>query len=234
MGQFIAVYENMLSADFCRASISKFEHSSHQFRGRTGQGVDPSKKNSSDITLNQHPDEWGETILALQKVVLNGLIRYVREHPFLLAGAISMQSRGADGRPREITHDVVSQRSDAELTQMIGAAYRLGTINIQKYRRGEGGYFHWHSEHYPHPVDPAQDSLHRVLLWMFFLNDVAEGGETEFYYQQLKVQPRRGTMIIAPATFTHTHRGAMPVSSDKYIFTSWVMFQAAARMYGKA
>lgn len=67
---------------------------------------------------------------------------------------------------------------------------------------------------------------------MVFLNDVEVGGETEFFYQQFGISPKRGTVVIAPAAFTHTHRGAMPISSDKYIFTSWIMYQAAARLYG--
>jgi hypothetical protein len=66
---------------------------------------------------------------------------------------------------------------------------------------------------------------------MFYLNDVQEGGETEFYYQNLKSKPKQGTMVIAPAGFTHTHRGNKPISGDKYIFTSWILFQNAQAMY---
>jgi hypothetical protein len=104
---------------------------------------------------------------------------------------------------------------------------------MQKYLENKGGYFHWHSEHYPHPTDPHQDSLHRTLLWMVYLNDVEEGGETEFYFQNIKSKPKQGTLVLAPADFTHTHRGNKPVSGDKYIFTSWVLFQRAADMYQK-
>jgi hypothetical protein len=40
-------------------------------------------------------------------------------------------------------------------------------------------------------------------------------------------------MVIAPAGFTHTHRGNMPVSNDKYIATSWVLFQRAEDLLSK-
>jgi hypothetical protein len=67
-----------------------------------------------------------------------------------------------------------------------------------------------------------------------YLNDVPEAGETEFYYQQRKIQPRAGTLLIAPAGFTHTHRGNMPVGGDKYIATSWILFQRGEVLYPAA
>lgn len=38
-------------------------------------------------------------------------------------------------------------------------------------------------------------------------------------------------MVIAPAGFTHTHRGLVPRSNDKYILTSWVLFNRAEKLY---
>ena len=56
---------------------------------------------------------------------------------------------------------------------------------------------------------------------MVYLNDVKEGGETEFQYQKLRVKPKRGTVLIWPGGFTHLHRGNPPLSGDKYIATGW-------------
>jgi hypothetical protein len=69
---------------------------------------------------------------------------------------------------------------------------------------------------------------------MFYLNDVDEGGTTDFVYQNRQIRPKVGRMVIAPAYFTHTHRGSMPISSDKYILTSWVLFNRAEKIYTKA
>ena len=60
----------------------------------------------------------------------------------------------------------------------------------------------------------------RCLTWMVYLNDVNEGGETEWLYQQLKIKPKRGTVVIWPTGFTHLHRGNPPMS-NKYIVTGW-------------
>jgi hypothetical protein len=38
--------------------------------------------------------------------------------------------------------------------------------------------------------------------------------------------------LIAPAAFTHTHRGNRPLGGDKVIATSWVLFQRAEQLFG--
>ena len=58
------------------------------------------------------------------------------------------------------------------------------------------------------------------MAWMVYLNDVEEGGETEFLYQKLKVKPSKGTILIWPGCYTHLHRGNTPMT-NKYIATGW-------------
>ena len=62
-----------------------------------------------------------------------------------------------------------------------------------------------------------------------YLNDVEEGGETEFLYQSRRVKPKRGRLAIWPAQFTHMHRGNPPLSGDKYVITGWVEYGAWKR-----
>ena len=59
---------------------------------------------------------------------------------------------------------------------------------------------------------------------MFYLNDVEDEGETEFYYQKLKVKPKKGLTLIWPADWTHTHRGIPSKTQEKYIATGWYSF----------
>lgn len=79
-----------------------------------------------------------------------------------------------------------------------------------------GGYSVWHSEHGPGA------SASRVLAWSIYLNDVAEGGETEFLYQRVRYQPKTGSLLMWPAGITHPHRGNPPLSNEKIILTGWV------------
>lgn len=50
--------------------------------------------------------------------------------------------------------------------------------------------------------------------------------------RQPNIAARTGSLPLAPTAFTHTHRGNRPQGGDKYIATSWVLFQPATKLYG--
>ena len=78
-----------------------------------------------------------------------------------------------------------------------------------------GGFHDWHYE------NGGQQNKQRFLVWSIFFNDVEEGGELEFLYHSMRVKPKKGSMVLFPAGFTHTHRGNPPISNTKYIATGW-------------
>jgi hypothetical protein len=96
--------------------------------------------------------------------------------------------------------------------------HRSKIIKIQKTYPTKG-YHVWHCEH-----DATLSGKERILSWILYLNNVEEGGETEFLYQSLRFKPKAGTFILFPAHFTHTHRGNPPLSGVKYIATGWIEF----------
>ena len=87
---------------------------------------------------------------------------------------------------------------------------------MQKTRPGEG-YHIWHHEH--GYMNYVKNSL---FAWMVYLNDIEDGGETEFLYQHVRVKPKKGTLVMWPSFFTHMHRGNPPLKEDKYVVTGWV------------
>lgn len=232
MSDFIGIFPETLSADYCQTLIEKFEADRRVKAGATGQGVDKAKKDSLDLTLDQYPD-WHSDLGQIHQATVAGLMAYARQYPHLVVGAVALtwQPPGSN-EVKTIRAEDIADMDDAMLARFINAVFRTGTTNLQKYEKDSGGYHHWHSEHFPSPHDPANASLHRVLLWMYYLNDVSEGGGTSFYYQDKTLSPRQGTLVIAPASFTHTHRGEVPVSNDKYILTSWILWQDRKALYG--
>lgn len=92
----------------------------------------------------------------------------------------------------------------------------IQSINVQKYKPAEG-FFAWHSER----ASRFEPDSSRHLVFMTYLNDVTDGGETEFYYQQVKMKPKKGLTLIWPADWTHTHRGISSPTQEKYIVTGW-------------
>ena len=93
------------------------------------------------------------------------------------------------------------------------------TTNIQHYAVG-GGYPAWHSERMTHLFPKC----HRHLVYMTYLNTVECEGETEFYYQKIKIKPEKGLTLIWPADWTFTHRGNIVFKEDKYIVTGWLHY----------
>lgn len=227
---FIEVYDGALDAGSCRGLIERFEASGLSKRGRTGGGVDLALKNSWDIGLDDHP-AWSDARQLLDDAVSIGLRRYLRRYAHAALAPLHLKVQPAGGgAPVTVDAELLATLDDAMLSALVAKVFRPGSINLQKYRADEGGYPYWHSELYP-KLDRGE-SLHRVLLWTIYLNDGFEGGETEFRYQERKISPKTGSLLIAPAGFTHTHRGNMPRGADKFIATSWTLFQPAQVLFG--
>jgi hypothetical protein len=103
------------------------------------------------------------------------------------------------------------------------ASYGKFTIttatNIQRYEPKQG--FHsWHTER-----NGAADAVRdRHLVFMTYLNDVSDRGETEWFHQKLKVKPKKGLTVIWPADWTFTHRGISSPTQRKIIVTGWFSY----------
>jgi len=93
----------------------------------------------------------------------------------------------------------------------------MGSFNLGRYQRGQ----HFQKMH----TERADlESLHRVLAWMTYLNDVDEGGETYFSHYGLTIKPRKGLTLIWPAEWTHAHKGNVLLGESKYMITGWLTF----------
>jgi Rps23 Pro-64 3,4-dihydroxylase Tpa1-like proline 4-hydroxylase len=79
-----------------------------------------------------------------------------------------------------------------------------------------GGFYRWHH-------DSIFTAHVRILTYIFYLNDVPveHGGCTEFLMGK-KIQPKKGTLILFPATWTYIHRGKKLEKGNKYIATGFV------------
>jgi hypothetical protein len=226
---FIEVYEGALSREQCDALVARFEASGQDRPGRVGGGVMPELKHSRDITISGKP-EWRDAEAQLNSAMFAGLLQYLRRYRYALLAPVMLQVADPGGAPRRLAEADFEGMPDAQLAALAQHVFRPGAINLQRYRADEGGYPYWHCELYP--KDASAETLHRTLLWTLYLNDGFEAGETEFLYQQRRVRPQAGTLLLAPAAFTHTHRGNRPRGGDKYIATSWVLFQRAQALYG--
>jgi len=234
MDDFIEVYEDALDARVCRELITHFEASDKVVRGATSGGVNLRLKDSWDLDLSRHP-EWKQAENLLNTAMLRGLVAYVRKYTYLaLAPTALFRKTPGNDEMTMLGIDDIRALPDAELQRLATQLFRPGAINIQRYFADQGGYPAWHSEISPKAGAAQDDNLHRILLWTIYLNDAFDEGETEFFHQNRKVVPKTGSLLLAPAGFTHTHRGNRPKGGNKYIATSWVLFQRAEQLYADA
>ena len=108
----------------------------------------------------------------------------------------------------------------AEFPELARHGAKVGFLDppqIQHYEPG-GAFF---GDHYE---SSGLDISHRVLAFLTSLNDIKEGGGTEFIDQKFVCPPAHGVTKIWPAGFTHTHHGVPAPTEDKFIITGWLSY----------
>jgi len=95
----------------------------------------------------------------------------------------------------------------------IGQPMTASSFNVHRVQPS-GGYHIWHHEH-------AFYTPYRVLAWHLTIESPKSGGDTQFLYQSMKIEPEVGKLLLWPATFTHKHRGNPPLEGQKTYITGW-------------
>jgi hypothetical protein len=195
----IGIFPNALSKEFCKEVIKLFEHpdiQKHTAVGSTLGGLNNEAKNTLDINLMAHP-RFTDFTDELAKVSNKNIEEYVW--------------RWEDDK----------NNPKFNSNWLFGEGTYYPIWNLQKYKKGVGHYKGWHCESTA-AEEVGTGSHHRVITTMFYLNDVEEGGETNFLYSGLKVKPKAGTFLCWPPPWPWVHSGSIPISNDKYIITTWL------------
>ena len=100
--------------------------------------------------------------------------------------------------------------------------YGYEAIRIKRYLNNDYDRFD------PHVDVLNTETSRRFLSFFIYLNDVDEGGETEFIninkpgtYIPLKIKPRQGQLLMFPPLWMYYHAGLKPVSNPKYLINSY-------------
>ena len=94
---------------------------------------------------------------------------------------------------------------------------RTDRLIMKRYRAGTTEAFQPHFD----SIDAVSG---RYLVFLWYLNDVEQGGETEFCDLGIRVAPRAGRLLMFPPYWMYQHAGLPPVSGDKYILSTYLMF----------
>ena len=192
----IGIYPNAFKEAECKKLINNLEEAvknGESYQGMSGDGGVNTYKKSTDYNILEHDKHK-----LMSDIVMNRFNHYLSNEYLENFPHID----------EFYHHRLVNDKSSYPLLQ------------IQKYDKGSGHYNAWHVE---------QEDLgtsNRLFVFILYLNDVEEGGETGFLFKEgddfFKVKPKTGTLIIHPASWPFIHKGYMPLSSDKYILTTWL------------
>lgn len=88
---------------------------------------------------------------------------------------------------------------------------------MKRYRAGGAEKFQTH-------FDSVNELANRYLVFLWYLNDVADGGGTDFPQLGLRVAARAGRLLVFPPYWMFQHQGEAPLSGDKYILSTYLLF----------
>ena len=203
--------------DICDYLISLFERENNSVDGKVRELrtlADTEEKttyvSAKEMILNSDSYTFDSVIGDLDYVITEKIFDYNKKY-HVWSSDLNM-----DLIPNEEEKLLVKEESESpEILRDF--LHRHGEYVMKKYLHPSDGYYAWHTD-----WSTAPELIGRVLATQFFLNDVEEGGETEFHHQGIKIKPKKGRMVIWPVGFTHTHRGNKPISNDKYLISCWI------------
>jgi len=183
----------------CDEIIERYEKNKDlHYQGMTHGGIQRQVKDTRDFIIpkcSNETDEWYKIEQFLYKELQKNFEKYKN----ILNNSIEYKA----------------ENNGNNLYQVISEEQHVDHFMIQKYKKGVGKYTY----HHDFFLD-FDKKRHRTVTYLWYLNDVEEGGETEFW-GSYKIKPKKGKLIFFPATWCFPHRGKMPISSDKYIITGW-------------
>lgn len=194
---FVMTADGMLDEDLCAKVISKaYYHYSHLFEdGPTWAGVRTYVKNSRDWTVE------------------SGNLKHAGvDEPIFDTLRIEAQ---------RALHLAISQYIEEEEALWWWPGRGDTGFRMQHYYQG-AGFYRTHVDGTPWERTATGGDNQRVLGAILYLNTVEEGGGTKFPQHDLIVPAKVGRISLFPANWTHQHAGMTPLSSDKWILSSFI------------
>ena len=171
------------------------------------------------INIYEQQDKFNNTINRMP--LENSSILKKQDQQFF-AGAGNIDIWWEDLKPMMSNFDMAWQhyiKNTGAFAAYDEQPFHFTTLKIQKTLPTEG-YHIWHLEHGKGFMNEP-----RAFVFTVYLNDVEEGGETEFLHFSKRIKPKTGRIVIWPAAFPYVHRGNPPLSGKKYILTSWMLLR---------
>jgi hypothetical protein len=199
--EFIYENNNSISKILCKEIIELYENPEiKKNKGVTLGGLNTNVKDTTDFVIpasingNINPT-WEKIEKFLYKELNSNLKEYLKK--------INKDSYKSENN------------NNIEASLFKNNILEVRSFMIQKYEKNIGKYVY----HNDFQIE-SKTNKYRVITFLWYLNTVDEGGETEFW-DSYKIKPIAGKLILFPSTWCFPHRGCVPISDNKYIITGW-------------
>lgn len=193
IGGAIGYKDNVLSDSLCADIIEYVEtHNNMMYEGPTLGGLNKHVKNCYDFSLSYYSNYAETDEQRMELAALNDLI-FESFSP-----ALEEYCAHYEGLDNWVNR------------------YDTG-YQFQKYAANEGFY----KPHCDGGVFVEGNAGQRVLGVVMYLNTITKGGGTNFPLHEVTIDSVCGRISFFPANFTHPHAGLMPLSSPKYIISTF-------------
>ena len=199
---YFYINNNSICKNLCDDIIKLFEEQTGKYEGVTAGGLNKNVKDTTDFIIPRKdvPLETIKKWERIDKFLVKELDRNVKKYVKNLSNNIN----------------IIEETSDTKFNIVPTNKLITKEFMVQRYIKNKGRYVY----HNDSSIDWS-NKKYRLLTYLFYLNNVDEGGETEFW-GEYKIKPEAGKLVLFPASWIYPHRGMMPISSNKYIITGWL------------
>ena len=202
---YLYINNNSICKQLCDDIINLFEEQTCKYEGVTAAGLNKNIKDTTDFVIPRKDVEleiikkWER----IDKFLAKELDRNVKKYIQNLNNKMN----------------IIEENSDSKFNMCSTDLLVTNEFMIQRYIKNKGRYVY----HNDSSID-WNNKKYRIITYLFYLNTVDEGGETEFW-GEYKIKPESGKLMLFPASWVYPHRGMMPISNNKYIITGWLYVQ---------
>jgi hypothetical protein len=189
--EYICQYKKSIPSILCKEIIALFESEEDRYDGITASGMNKDIKDTTDFVIPKNDKKWQDIYYFLNKELGIKLKEYLK-----------------------LLNKKEYSSKDHEYIFFNGQNLFNYNFMIQKYEKQKGKYIY-------HDDFDSRNTNFRVVTYLWYLNIVDVGGETEFW-GNYKINPEEGKLLLFPAAWSYPHRGIVPISSNKYIITGWL------------
>lgn len=172
MEEYIYKNTNSLSKELCNDLIKMFEEESDKYEGVTYSGLNKNIKDTTDFVIPVNNKKWNKINNLLNREIQNNIKLYL------------------DGLNNKIDFENANQNTKNKYKIFQDTKFLHKNYMIQKYLKGKGKYVY----HNDSQIN-LQEKSYRAITYLWYLNDVEEGGETVFFGEN-KIKPKTGQLIF--------------------------------------